>query len=154
MTPSQHLIDFLKKEEGCILHPYRDEAGVVTIGIGTTHYPDGTPVQISDPEITLAQAMQFVLNDLKDTSLVVNKATKDIPLTQNQFDALISLAYNIGSSGFLSSTVLRLIKKDPQNPQIRAAFSLWNKVTKNGKIVVSDTLTGRRKREALLYFQH
>lgn len=152
MSPSQHLIDFLKKEEGYILHPYLDQAGVPTVGIGTTHYPNGTAVKITDAPITATQAMQFVLSDLKDISLAVNKATKDVPLSQNQFDALISLTYNIGVVGFKGSTVLRLIRKNPQDPQISNAFGLWDKLHKNGKLVTSDTLTGRRRREAKLYF--
>lgn len=152
MAPSQHLIDFLKKEEGCILHPYLDQASVWTIGIGTTHYPDGKAVTASDPPITLSQAMQYVLTDVKDASLTVNKAVKDIPVTQNMFDSLTSFTYNVGSGGFQGSTLLKLIRKNYQDPRIKVAFGMWNKIRKNGKVVVSEVLTGRRKREAILYF--
>ena len=76
------------------------------------------------------------------------------PVTQNQFDALVSLTYNIGTGGFDQSSVLRLANAGSTSTEaICAAFGLWNKVTnpQTGQKEVNKGLTVRRAREAALY---
>ena len=56
---SQEGIDFLMNEEGCVLHPYKDQVGISTIGIGNTYYEDGTRVKMTDAPITKDRAIYF-----------------------------------------------------------------------------------------------
>lgn len=140
-------IDFITKEEGVVLHPYLDQIGVPTIGIGSTMYEGGIKVTMRDKPITLARAQQLFSNILlKYENTVRSTIKKDI--TQNQFNALVSLCYNIGQGGFSSSTVAKKVNINPNDITIGEAFKLWNKA--GGK--VNPTLVGRRIREAQLYY--
>lgn len=152
MRPSGKAYDFIKHEEGLILHPYHDEAEVPTIGYGSTMYKTGKRVTMQDKPITEPEAFDLLKWEVDNKTAAVSGALKNVVLNQNQFDALVSLAYNIGVGAFAGSTVAKRVKANPQDPTIRNAFMMWNKVHKDGKLVVSDTLTGRRKREADLYF--
>ena len=80
--------------EGLKLKAYDGGGGVWTIGYGTTIYPNGIKVKKGDT-CTLEQAKSYMAHDLKKFELVVNSAVT-VDLNQNQFDALVSLTYNIG----------------------------------------------------------
>lgn len=151
MTPSDNCIKLIKSQEGCILHPYLDQAKIPTIGYGTIRYPGGTHVTMQDSPITEQQAEHYLLNDLQDTVVAVNGM---IPagLSQNQFDALVDFAYNAGTGALHGSTLLRLIKANPGDQNIGGAFQLWDKIHVDGKLEVSEGLLERRKAEAALYF--
>lgn len=144
-TMSKSGIDFLILEEGIRLKPYRDSVGVPTIGVGSTFYEDGTPVKMTDPAITRERAISLFTNVRKEFEDAVNKFVKS-NITQNQFDALVSLVYNIGIRAFQTSTVLREVNNDPNNPFIADAFKMWRNA--GGKPI----LLPRRIREAKLYF--
>jgi GH24 family phage-related lysozyme (muramidase) len=60
MRPSTNCYSFIQREEGEVLHPYRDQRGKPTIGIGCTMYEDGTPVKMSDPAITHERALRLL----------------------------------------------------------------------------------------------
>jgi GH24 family phage-related lysozyme (muramidase) len=178
MTPSKNLIDFIKKEEGCVLHTYLDTAGVLTIGIGSTMYKDGSKVKPSQT-ISEAQAEELLMWELNHKSKSVDAFTSKCVLTQNQFDALCSFAYNVGVGALEGSTLLKTIKLNPNDsrtqivddisdpsikewlkkeglraiPYITYCFVMWckEKDPKTGKLVLSDGLIGRRLREAKLY---
>ena len=79
--------------------------GVWTIGFGTTIYPNGIKVKKGDT-CTLDQAKSYMAHDLKKFEQAVNGAV-NIALNQNQFDALVSLAYNIGTGAFNKSTLVK-----------------------------------------------
>lgn len=138
-------LDFLVQEEGLRLKPYLDSAGIPTIGIGCTYYEDGTRVKMNDPAITKERAYSLFKNVLKPYETAIWSVTRD-DISQQQFNALTSLAYNIGVSGFKGSTVQKLVNKNPSDPAIVNAFEMWKNA--GGKPV----LLGRRKREAKLYF--
>ena len=70
------------------------------------------------------------------------------PLNQNQFNSLVSLAYNIGIANFMNSTILKLVNKNHNDILIGLEFKKWNKVNK--KEVTG--LTRRRNYEADIYF--
>lgn len=155
---------FIQSNEGLELEAYLDVAGVPTIGYGTIAYPTGAKVRIGDV-CTREQAESFFTHDFEKfekavNDLVANKGVRyilDIPLLmQNQFNALVSLAYNIGISGFKGSTLLKLVNSKDRNARgiIEPAFIAWNKIRKNGKLVASDGLTNRRKKEVDLYFSY
>jgi lysozyme len=123
-------------------------AKVPTIGYGTTIYPNGQKVQLTDKVITSQEAEAYLQNDLrqfeKDVEMLVQPA-----LTQNQFDALVSFAYNLGIGNLSKSTLLKKVNAMPYDTTIRAEFLKWNKA--GGKVL--NGLTRRRTAEADLYFK-
>jgi len=150
MQPSNNFSKLIILSEGLELNAYRDSKGIPTIGIGTITYPNGTKVKMGD-KCTEAQAYEYLNAYVKTMVIAINKLIKGIEINQNQFDAICSLTYNIGTTGFTNSTVLRLMKKNPKDPLIMDAWLSWNKETKNGVKVPNKGLTNRRKREYKLY---
>ena len=137
--------NLLAELEGVVLHPYKDSVGIPTIGIGSTYYEDGTKVTMKDKAITKERAIQLAKNVVKSFEARVNKSIV-VPMTQNQFDAMVLLCYNIGESGFARSSVVRNFNAG--NLQKAAdSFLLWNKA--GGK--VSKGLTNRRQKERNLF---
>jgi lysozyme len=147
MKISQKGLDLLKRFEGVRLKPYLCPAGIPTISIGCTYYPDGTKVRMTDPEITQARATEIFLNVLKHYESSVDSFTRD-DITQNQFDALVSFAYNVGTGALKKSTLLKKVNADPNDKFIESQFLIWNKV----KGVEVKGLTNRRQAESKLYF--
>ncbi|WP_044034749.1 lysozyme, partial [Microcystis aeruginosa] len=148
MKVSQNCIDLIKKWEGCKLTAYKCPAGVWTIGIGTTCYPDGRRVREGD-KITDQQAEGFLVNECEEKAKAVDELV-NVDLHQNQFDALVSFAYNVGIGAFKESTLRRkLNEKDYEGAANE--FKRWNKATVNGVQVVLDGLTNRRKDEEALF---
>lgn len=135
-------LDFLRNEEGCILHPYLDSRGIPTIGIGMTYYPNtGNKVTMNDPLITQDQADHMFLTVLKPYEATVSNCCSCI--NQNQFNACVSLCYNIGRTGFRDSTLVKKVTANPNDTMIAVAFMMWSKNVE---------LKPRRKRESDLYF--
>lgn len=151
MKPSQNYDDLVRVQEGCILHPYLDQAHVPTIGIGTTRYPTGRVVTMQDPAISQADADHYLECASADVAAAVNAYVKST-INQNQFDALCDFAYNEGTGALHGSTLLKLVNANPADQNIRGAFAVWNKLHKDGVLVESEDLTKRRKAEADLYF--
>ena len=152
MKPSQRGIDLIKQFELLELKAYKDEAGIPTIGWGTIEYPDGRKVRMGDV-ITKGDAQECLEIEVDRKTRGVLDAIGSVSLTQNQFDALVSFAYNCGTGALQKSTLLKKLKVNPNDPTIRDEFMKWNKVTKNGKLVPSKGLTYRRGKEADLYFK-
>lgn len=146
---SKDALQLIKKFEGFCAQPYLCSANVPTIGYGATFYEDGKKVQINDPAITEERATQLLLNVLKIFEKHVDSYTRD-DITQNQFDALVCFAYNVGVGALKSSTLLKLVNSDPSNPQIKNEFLRWNKAA--GRALKG--LTNRRNAEAELYFKN
>jgi lysozyme len=151
MTPDKTCYDFIKKWEGIKLKAYTDSAGIWTIGYGTIMYEDGTPVKENDV-ITLEQAEQLLEWEVNLKTRGVNNVIKPVTLTQNQYNALVSFAYNTGSAALRDSTLLKRIKANPADATIRGAFMMWNKARVKGVLQEVPGLTNRRKEEADLYF--
>ncbi len=145
MITSQKGLDFIAKEEGLRLKPYLDSVKVPTIGIGSTRYEDGTKVKMTDPAITKERAYELFKNTLKKYEDAVNMAIHR-EVNQNQFDAMVSLCYNIGTGGFAGSTVAKKVNANPCDKTIEDAFKMWRNA--GGKPI----LLNRRIREAQLYF--
>ena len=142
-------LELLKRFEGLRLNAYLDTAGVPTIGWGSTRYADGTKVKLGDKLKSRADADQLFLVTLRYFASEVNRLVK-VELTQNQFDALVSLVYNIGVAGFAGSTLLRKLNA---GNYIGAAdqFLVWHKSRKNGVLVVNEVLVNRRIQERALF---
>jgi lysozyme len=146
MNVSKKFVNLITLFEGCETKAYYDSGGVATIGIGTTVYPGGKIVKINDV-ITEDQAVEYLNHEVSKKSEQVTKALEGIDINQNQFDAIISLVYNIGYYAFIKSTLLKLIKANPNDPAIEAEWNKWNHV--KSKVVAG--LTSRRKKEFDLY---
>jgi len=115
-------VDLICNFEGLELKAYDDGVGVWTIGYGTTKYPNGIRVKKGDT-CTLDQAKAYMQNDLKSFEQTVNNTVK-VPLNQNQFDALVSLAYNIGSTAFKNSTLVRQLNEGNYKTAANQ-FNVW-----------------------------
>ena len=139
--------DLIKGFEGLSLKPYKCSANISTVGYGNTYYENGVKVQMSDPPITKQRAEELLKHSAdRYASKVANLLKK--PVTQNQFNALVSFAYNVGTGSFQSSTLLKKVNINPNDLTIRSEFLRWNKANK----VVVNGLTTRRIEESKLYF--
>jgi lysozyme len=138
---------YIQREEGDVLHPYLDSAGVPTIGYGNTHYENGVAVTMEDAPITEARAMQLWLNMIAVYENAVTALVKK-PINQNQFNALVSFTENEGVGHFKGSTLLKKVNVNPNDPEIRDEFNKW--VYAGG--VKSKGLITRRAQDADLYF--
>lgn len=157
MSLSETGEDFIKGFEGlhdgdtstAILEPMLDPAGLPTIGWGARYDASGALVSMETTPITLEQANALFTRDIARFSAFVNKCL-EVSVTQNQFNALVSLCYNIGEGGFKDSTVLRHVNTGQVT---RADFLLWIKARDpvTGKLEVVPGLVRRRNAEADLY---
>lgn len=150
--------DFLKRKEGKRLEAYPDPQGQdknFSIGYGFSYFPNGfrggrrRKVVRTDviTEAELEQLFDMVTSEFE--SAVTSSVTSSI--NQNQYNALVALAYNIGIDDFKASNLLRMVNENPNDPEIRAEFKNETK----GYPPDSDTykeLLRRRGQEADLYF--
>lgn len=143
-------IELIKSFEGCRLEAYKCPAGVWTIGIGHTGTVLGIKV-CAGMNITTTHALKILKTDLKKFEAYVNQYVQ-VPLSQNQFDALVSLTYNIGPANLKRSTLLRkLNQKDYKGAADE--FLKWNKADTDGDgdLDVLAGLTRRREAERELF---
>jgi lysozyme len=132
------IIDF----EGIKLNAYKCPSSIPTIGVGNTYYLNGNKVKIGD-KITLPQAMELFESLLPKYEKTVLNAIK-VPLTQNQFDALVSFCWNCGSS----KTLFKMINENFSEMNI---VNWWvsHYIMGGGKVL--NGLVRRRKAEATLF---
>jgi lysozyme len=144
MKPSKTCIEIVEHFEGFYANAYKCPAGIWTIGIGTIRYPNGKPVMDGDV-CTRAQAEEYLMHELEEKARGVERFVT-VELNQDQFDALVSFAYNVGLGAFEKSTMLGLINirrfKDAAGE-----FMRWNKG--GGKVLPG--LTRRRSAERALF---
>jgi GH24 family phage-related lysozyme (muramidase) len=151
---SQAGLRFIGNWEGLVLVLYEDKAKYATIGYGHLVHKGrlGTNPAAEGPwvnGITEERALELLHSDAA-TQVARVRTAVTVPLNQHQFDALVSLSFNIGPSGMASSTLVRLINQgNATDEQIRAAFGMWNKA--GGK--KDDGLANRRSSEARVYLQ-
>lgn len=146
MKISETGLNLIKKFEGLSLKSYLCSAGIPTIGWGNTFYENMKKVTLQDEPITRERA-DSLFNFLVTTNYVnvVNRLVI-VDINQNQFDALVSFVYNLGSGNFEKST---LLKKVNQSDFIGASleFEKWNRA--GGKVL--NGLTKRRLAEKELF---
>lgn len=124
MKTSLHGAIKIKQREGCLLHAYRDIRGIWTVGVGHSSEAGTPPTVYPGMRITMAQALGILQGDLAPREVVMNELLKR-PATQNQFDAMMSLMFNIGDTGFKDSDVLRLFNEGDMQAAANA-FSHWS----------------------------
>jgi lysozyme len=139
-------LELIKQAESFKPLPYLCPAKVPTIGYGSTFYSDGTKVSMNDKAISKELATELLIEVASEFgSKLLFKKT----LTDNQYSACVSLAYNIGVGAFNGSTLLKKININPNDETIFDEFLKWNKA--GGKVLQG--LVIRRNKEARLYFQ-
>jgi len=139
--------DLIKQFEGCKLKAYQCSAGHWTVGWGLTFYPDGTKVKQGDV-ITQERADELFDYILEDFINQIKPLIKSL-LSDNNFSAIVSFAYNVGVNNLRRSTLLRKVNANPKDPSISAEFKKW--VRANGEVLKG--LVRRREAEAKLYEQ-
>jgi lysozyme len=147
MQISQKGLDLVKRFEGFRAKPYLCPAGVPTIGYGSTYYENGVKVKLTDRSISEEWAEELLRRNMVHYERGVDAMTKD-HVNQNQFDALVSFAYNVGLVNYKNSTLLKRINANPNDPDIEKQFMRW--VRAGGKVIKG--LITRRQAEATLYF--
>ena len=138
MAIAKSTLSFITKEEGLRNKAYKDSKGLWTIGVGHLIKPDEK--HLLTATLTDEQVEQLLQSDLKWCQDAVDNHVK-VPLTQNQYDALYSLCFNIGETNFRKSTVLRKVNENDLKGAADAIL-MWNK---------PEVLINRRKRERALF---
>lgn len=144
MRISENGIEFIRQLEGEKLTAYPDIVGIWTIGVGHTGFVDGKPVA-RGMAITKEKSKELLTADLKRFESAVNDAVK-VTLTQNQFDALVSLAFNIGEGAFARSTLVNKLNAGDKKGAAEQ-FLVW----KNAGGRVSQGLLNRRQEEKAIF---
>ena len=139
MQTSKTGIDLIKHFEGCELYAYKCPAGVWTIGYGHTKGVE-PGMQITDED-----AHNMLVEELVEYESYINKLVI-VGLNQNQFDAMVSWVYNLGSANLQASTLLKVLNAG-QYGEVPAQMLRWNKA--GGKVL--EGLTRRRQAEADLF---
>lgn len=137
-------LGLIKRFEGLRLDAYQDVAGIWTIGYGHTR---GVTPGMHVSEDAAEQALK---DDLHGAENAVDTAIGVAATSDNQFSAMASLCFNIGSANFRSSTVLRQ-HLDNNADAAASAFLLWDKARINGVLEPVTGLTNRRQAESTLY---
>lgn len=143
---SQVGVDLIKQFEGCSLKAYLCPANIWTIGYGRTGQVNGSPIK-SGMTITQARAEALLMDDLNGSkySKAVDKLNVD---NQNQYDALVSFCYNLGT-GIFTGTLLSSIKAKKWD-DVAKQMKLYNKARVNGVLTELKGLTRRRVAESEL----
>lgn len=143
LNVSKDGLELIKRSEGLRLEAYQDSAGVFTIGYGHTK-----DVQFG-MQITRAEAERLLVQDLGWAVGAVKNAV-GAPLKQCEFDALVSLCFNIGANAFSNSTLVRRLNQLDYDGAA-SEFARWCKITIEGEKVESVGLKRRRNEEAALF---
>lgn len=148
LKTSQNGLDFLARWEGCILKPYKDVAGLRTIGVGhlitpNENYPDGVA-------ITKEKAMQILAIDVGKCEIAIKKSFSSIALTQNMFDVLVSFGFNCGVGVYTNSGVAKCISSG-NFAGVPERLLDWSKARVNGVLTVVPGIYNRRRAEGELF---
>lgn len=142
MIPSEKCAALVREFEGCRLTPYQDVVGVLTVGYGHV-----VPPEMQDTTITQPWANELLLADLAKSAAAVNRLVK-VPVTQNEFDALVSFTFNLGEGHLAGSTLLKLLNAGDKDGAADE-FVKWSKA--GGKTVAG--LLRRRSAERQLFME-
>jgi lysozyme len=151
-------LTLIKHFEGFYPKPYLDPVGIPTIGIGTISYPNGQKVKLTDSPITEEKAYEYLMFEISEKAdQIHNFLTKSsVLLSDQQYSALVSFAYNCGCGPILDSgrSMHEAIKSD-NIMKIADCFLIYNKATKKfgpfRRTVELAGLTRRRKAERYLF---
>lgn len=137
-------LELIRSFEQCRFDSYQDAAGIWTIGYG--HTQGVGPKQCCSPE----EAETLLEHDLVDAEDAVDAQTETVATTDNQFAAMVALAFNIGATAFRASSVL-VFHRLGRHAEAADAFLRWDKAHVNGVLVTLPGLLARRQAERALY---
>ena len=147
LQTSKNGLEFISKWEGCILKPYKDIAGLRTIGIGHLIKPGDN---FSDGvEITNERALEILAIDVKICEDSI-KTCITVVLNQNQFDSLVSFGFNCGTGAYLRSDACKALNQGKYD-EVPLRLLAWSKTRINGVLQVNQGLYNRRKSEGELF---
>lgn len=134
----------LREVEGFRAEPYLDAAGYWTVGIGHKIGKVKPAGKISEEQIK-----EWEDEDIEEAAMAVNNSVS-VTLTQDQFDALVIFAFNIGASAFSSCGTIQQLNQGNTH-EFFFRWIQWNKVTKNGVRIPDEGLVKRRIKEILFF---
>jgi len=153
-------IEELKNMESVEPYAYTDSAGYQTIGVGHKITPhelevgllliDSHAVRWMDG-LTPEQIVGLLRSDLAMAEWTVESCVT-VPLSDNQFTALVSLCFNIGAAAFKASSAVRVLNQGNYH-LVPGMMRLWNKITVDGRKVVSRGLINRREAEIKIWLK-
>ena len=117
----QVLID----REGCSLTAYQDSVGVWTVGVGHAATSGTPPIPVEGMVITEKQAWQIFEEDTDEFEEVVNECIEQ-PMETWEFDAFVSICFNIGGSAFRGATFVERFNADESKDRVTEAILFWN----------------------------
>jgi lysozyme len=146
MSISSKGLDFIKGYEKLRLKIYKDQAGYETIGYGHKVLPG----EDFSKGITKAQALDLLKQDVQGAVDAVNAGLK-VSVKQNQFDALVSLAFNAGPGSVAANhQMMQAVNAGPGHVT-EANFTAYKYIHVNGKPLVSQGLLNRREAEYKMF---
>ena len=145
---------FLIQEEDLILRPYRDSAGLPTIGVGHLLSDDPRADLSQWENITREEALDLLTEDVEPRLQHVVDATPAWTHTADKLAAMLSLAFNIGRYGFAGSHLNILLRGSADIHEVWPEWASWCKATIDGEKVVLHGLVERRIRELCLFYRH
>lgn len=138
-------LDIIKEFEGWSSEPYLDPVGIPTIGWGSTWDDEGSKITIDHEPIDEATGERYLRHELRHVESAIARLIK-VPLTQNQFDAMASFAYNVGTGALQRSTLrMKLNRQDYENAT--EEFQKWKYA--GGRVLAG--LVRRRAAERALF---
>jgi len=123
---SDKCINFVKSYEGFSATRYDDGTGVITQGYGCT----GEEIADWDEKVTeefATERLKYLINNKYAAVIKFDLDSKGLTLKQNEFDAIISLSYNIGTNGLLGSTLYKRICEGVRDSSLKDNFTVWSK---------------------------
>ncbi|MDK1683462.1 lysozyme [Acinetobacter terrestris] len=141
---------YTQSKEGTVLVPYKDSVGVATIGTGTTVYPNGQKVKMTDPKITEKQATEYLKFHIDKDAKIFNKSLLGIPLSQTEYDLYMDFTYQFGTGAWSQSSMLRNLKS---RNYVQACKSLlkWKYAAKRDCSIRSNNCYGVWTRQQARY---
>ncbi len=152
-SASAYGINLIKEFEAFRERMYNDPVGHCTIGYGTLLHMGNCDGRAAEQPfaggVTEAQATELLIRHANEVQEVINN-TVSVPLNQNQNDALVSFAYNVGSGNFSKSTLLRVLNEG-NYAAVPAELRKWTKARQNGQLIELPGLVKRRDAEAKFF---
>ena len=140
-------LELIIKFEDLILKPYKDPNGMLAVGYGNTYYENGIKVTKKDPIITPERARELLLFTLSTYEKYINSAIRS-DINQNQYDALVSLCYDIGVNNLRNSKLMKTLNRDQNDPTLVTEFMRFSRLNN----YASARQVYRRQLEHQLYF--
>lgn len=134
-------VAYTQSKEGTVLIPYYDSGKVATVGTGTTVYPNGQKVKITDPKITHKQATEYLKIHMAKDAKTFNKTLLGVPLSQTEYDLYMDFTYQFGTGAWSGSSMLRNLKQSKYKAACDSLLK-WKYVAKRDCSVRSNNCYG------------